>query len=270
MLQELGSESTFSAGHAPGLDVPVLAPPSESSDADPHDSQPRKKRRLYPELWEYTRKPKASELIRDKHYHEVYYCNICNHYRGSPNAQRFREHLAKKHHVYVGKTPYSGRKTAFTSSIKNIFAKKDGKVEIRNVEQERQLQSAIRQPNFEEACARLIAVRNLPHSILDWPEFWYVTLAVNYTAKGIIRLTRKSVPRLIGANFSLHLDQLKKKLQNALSWIHFSLDMWKPPSKTGYQAVVAHWADEETRQAECALISLREFTDRTVGAQYWM
>jgi hypothetical protein len=35
--------------------------------------------------------------------------------------------------------------------------------------------------------------------------------------------------------------------------------MWTSPSKTGYQAIVAHWADEETRQAECALISLREF-----------
>lgn len=259
MSRSFGSESSFGVEHAQGIENTRPDPPSESSDADHHHDQPRKKRRLNPDLWGYTRKPKGSEQVRDRHYHEIYYCSLCDDYRGSPNAQRFREHLAKKHHVYVGKTPDSGRRTAFASAIKDLFGTKAGKLQERNMEQEKQLQNAIHQPQFEEACVRLIAVRNLPHSILDWPEFWSVILSINYMAKGIIRLTRKSVPKLIEATFCLHLDQLKKKLQNALSWIHFSLDMWTSPSKTGYQAVVAHWADAETRQAECALISLREF-----------
>ena len=259
MSQKFGSESSFGVEHAQGIGDTRPDPPSESSDADHRYDQPRKKRRLNPDLWEYTRKPKGSEQVRDRHYHEIYYCSLCEGYRGSPNAQRFREHLAKKHHVYVGKTPESGRRTAFASAITDMFGPRAGKLEERNMEQERQLQNAIHQLQFEEACARLIAVRNLPHSILDWPEFWSVILSVNYMAKGIIRPTRKSVPKLIEATFCLHLDQLKKKLQKALSWIHFSLDMWTSPSKTGYQAVVAHWADAETRQAECALLSLREF-----------
>lgn len=260
MSQNFVSDQSFCAGLiSEPPDLEMSAPLSESSDAEPGYDKPRKKRRLNPELWDYSRSPKGSEQLRDKHYHEIYYCKLCEAYRGSPNAQRFREHLARKHHVYVGKTSNSRQKISFASAIKDIFAKQAEKLEGRDTEQERQLQSAIQQSQLEEACVRLITVRNLPHSILDWPEFWSVILAVNYTSKSIIKLTRKSVPKLIEATFLHHFEQLKKKLGKALSWIHFSIDMWTSPSKTGYQAIVAHWADEETRQAECALISLREF-----------
>lgn len=260
MPQNSSSERSFCAETiSEPRDFDMSAPPSESSDAEPDCDKPRKKRRLNQELWEYSRRPKDSEQLRDKHYHEIYYCKLCEDYRGSPNAQRFREHLARKHHVYVSKTSDSRRKMAFASAIKDIFAKLAGNMEGRDIEQEKQLQCDIQQPQLEEACARLIAVRNLPHSILDWPEFWSVILAVNYVSKSIIRLTRKSVPRLIEVTFLHHLEELKKKLRKAPSWIHFSIDMWTSPSKTGYQAIVAHWADEESRQAECALISLREF-----------
>lgn len=105
MPQNFGSERSFCAGLvSEPRDLEISAPLSESSDAEPGCDNPRKKRRLNPELWDYSRSPKGSEQLRDKHYHEIYYCKLCEAYRGSPNAQRFREHLARKHRVYVGKT----------------------------------------------------------------------------------------------------------------------------------------------------------------------
>jgi hAT family C-terminal dimerisation region len=35
--------------------------------------------------------------------------------------------------------------------------------------------------------------------------------------------------------------------------------MWTAPQKTGFQAIVVHWADADTRQVESALLSLKEF-----------
>jgi len=35
--------------------------------------------------------------------------------------------------------------------------------------------------------------------------------------------------------------------------------MWTSPVKTGFQAIVVHWVDTETRCAETALLSLKEF-----------
>jgi hypothetical protein len=113
MSQKFVSDQSFCAGLiSEPPDLEMSAPLSESSDAEPGYDKPRKKRRLNPELWDYSRSPKGSEQMRDKHYHEIYYCKLCEAYRGSPNAQRFREHLARKHHVYVGKTSDSRQKTA--------------------------------------------------------------------------------------------------------------------------------------------------------------
>ena len=78
-------------------------------------------------------------------------------------------------------------------------------------------------------------------------------------AKDTLKLARKDVPNLIESTYLLHRDQLLKKLQNALSWIHFSIDMWTSPAKTSFQAIVVHWADAESRRVECALLSLKEF-----------
>jgi hypothetical protein len=35
--------------------------------------------------------------------------------------------------------------------------------------------------------------------------------------------------------------------------------MWTSPAKTGFQAIVVHWVDADTRQIETALLSLIEF-----------
>ena len=35
--------------------------------------------------------------------------------------------------------------------------------------------------------------------------------------------------------------------------------MWTAPQKTGFQAIVVHWADADSRRIENALLSLREF-----------
>jgi hypothetical protein len=77
--------------------------------------------------------------------------------------------------------------------------------------------------------------------------------------KDVLKLARKDVPKLIELTYLLHRDQLLKKLQSALTWIHFSIDMWTSLAKTGFQAIVVHWVDAETCHVECALLSLKEF-----------
>ena len=125
--------------------------------------------------------------------------------------------------------------------------------------QEKQLRAAIQEPEFKEACTRLITVQNLPYTLLDWLEFWGVILSVNYMAKDVLKLARKDVPKLIESTYLLHHERLLEKLQNVLGWIHFSIDMWTLPAKTGFQVIVVHWADAETRRVESALLSLKEF-----------
>jgi hypothetical protein len=224
------------------------------------DEPKRKKKRLNEELWSHTRPPKDNEPIRNKHFQEIYYCKHCTQYKGTSASVRFRDHLRKNHSIRVTPTEESASRTAFKNTIQDIFGKQAERQKDRNIEQEKYLKAAIQTPEFKEACARLITVRNLPHSLLDWPEFWAAILAANYVTKDVLNLARKDVPKLIESAYLLHREQLLRKLQNALTWIHFSVDMWTSPAKTGFQAVMTHWTDAETRRVESALPSLKEFT----------
>jgi hypothetical protein len=182
-------------------------------------------------------------------------------YKGTSASVRFRDHLRKNHSIRVTPTEESASRMAFKNAIQDIFGKQAERQKDRNIEQEKHLKAAIQAPEFKEACARLITVRNPPHSPLDWPEFWAAILAANYVAKDVLNLARKDVPKLIESTYLLHREQLLKKLQNALIWIHFSVGMRTSPAKTGFQAVMTHWTDAETRRVESALPSLiKEFT----------
>jgi len=232
---------------------------SQASTTDNDEIPRRMKPKQNEELWSHTRKAKGSEEVRNKHYHQIYYCKYCTSYKGSPNAERFRTHLLKDHGTHVSSTPPGPTKTAFNNTIVDILGKQITSEEKQNLIKEITLQAAIKIPEFKEACARLITVRNLPFSLLDWPEFWAVILSVNYVAKETLKFARKDVLKLIESTYILHREELIKKLKNSLSLVHFSIDMWTSPANTGFQAIIAHWVDAETRCAETALLSLKEF-----------
>jgi hypothetical protein len=78
-------------------------------------------------------------------------------------------------------------------------------------------------------------------------------------AKDVLKLAQKDIPKLIKSTYVLHRDQLLKKLQSALTWIHFLINMWTSPAKTGFQAIVVYWVNAETHRVECTLLSLKEF-----------
>ena len=236
-----------------------LYPASQASTTDSDEILRRKKPKANEELWSHTRKAEGFEEVRNKHYQQIYYCKYCTSYKGSPNAERFRTHLLKTHSKRVSSTPLGPTKIAFNNTITDIFGEQMTLQEKRNPIEEITLQTAIKVPEFKEACARLITVRNLPCSLLDWPEFWAVILSVNYMAKETLKFARQDVPKLIKSTYILYREELIKKLKNSLSLVHFSIDMWTSPAKTGFQAIVVHWVDAETRCAETALLSLKEF-----------
>jgi hypothetical protein len=86
-----------------------------------------------------------------------------------------------------------------------------------------------------------------------------VILSVNYMARDTLKLARNNVPKLIESTYLLHRTELIHKLKRSLSWLYFSIDMWTSLAKGGFQAIVVHWVDEDTRDLKTALLSLKEF-----------
>ncbi|RKK10018.1 hypothetical protein BFJ68_g16410 [Fusarium oxysporum] len=254
------SERLRAHGATENLESPPVPRNERKRSAASVEDELAKRKRGNKDLWAHTRPPKDGEPLRNKHKHGVYYCGQphCT-YGGRPNSNRFRGHLSSKHNIVMKGAPSGAQTIANQAIINETFGGEGERQRERDILQEKALVSAIQLPEFNEACARLIAIRNLPHTLLDWPEFWAGILAVNYMGKDMIRVCRKDVPQLLRRAFTRHKKALAQKLQSSLSWILFSIDMWTAPSKTDYQAVVASWVDAESMQAETAHLSLREF-----------
>jgi hypothetical protein len=231
----------------------------ELDDGDSSDHERRqKKSRVHTLTWSYSRPLKASETVRDKHYHEIWYCKHCDQYK-TTNLKRAREHLRTKHRIYV-KEEQSDNLKRQKGTIEDIVGKQIQRQEGRDIEQEKHLLNAINKPAFQEAMARLITVCSLPHSLIERGEFHAVILSLNHMAKDVLIQSRHSIPKLIKNTFDLHQEALCKKLHQSLSQIHFSIDMWTASdAKTAYQAIVTHFVDSDTNESATALISMREF-----------
>ena len=81
--------------------------------------------------------------------------------------------------------------------------------------------------DFLDSLCYLIVTHNLPHSIIEWPEFRAFLHVCNYTLVGpggLLAKSRNSVPLLLGKTFVVHKDLIRKKLSTALSKLHFTIN----------------------------------------------
>ena len=227
--------------------------PEQLSDSEER-AQKRKKPRQDEALWKYHKDPPSGKPLRGNSGQELFYCCKCGKQISSVTTAR--QHLNKRHGISIPSQKSAIEERA-RESIKSIFAKQLDRQAGLNPVQEKHLKSAIDEGAFYEALCRLVVVRNLPHSCIEWPEFRALLHTVNYTVDGLLIKSRRSIPILIGKTFVLHKKSLKWKLQNSMSKIHFTTDAWTAPIHTAFQAICAHFVDNNGELAK-ALLALRE------------
>ncbi|KAI8411223.1 hypothetical protein FOFC_07817, partial [Fusarium oxysporum] len=180
-----------------------------------------------------------------------------------PHTTKFaRKHLRDFHGIRVIEhVERSDLKKQQHGTITDLFGRQEERQASRDLTGEKYLANAINIPAFEEALARLLAVRNIAHTFIEYPEFHAVILSCNYMARDVLLRSRRAVPKLLKKTFAQHKQGLVKKLHNSLSsMVHFTIDMWtSSEQKAAYQAIVVHFVDAETRGVAQALLSLREF-----------
>ncbi|KAI8416734.1 hypothetical protein FOFC_03047 [Fusarium oxysporum] len=180
-----------------------------------------------------------------------------------PHTTKFaRKHLRDFHGIRVIEhVERSDLKKQQHGTITDLFGRQEERQANRDLNEEKYLANAIDIPAFEEALARLLAVRNIAHTFIEYPEFHAVILSCNYMARDVLLRSRRAVPKLLKKTFAQHKQGLVKKLHNSLSsMVHFTIDMWtSSEQKAAYQAIVVHFVDAETRGVAQALLSLREF-----------
>ena len=81
----------------------------------------------------------------------------------------------------------------------------------RQAEEERILKKALNSKAFHEALVQLIILRNLPHRVVEWPEFQALLTTVNYTVDEVLVTAHSTVSKLIDRSFVVHKEILKQK-----------------------------------------------------------
>ncbi|KAJ6436410.1 transposase-like protein [Purpureocillium lavendulum] len=241
---------------------------------DRADKRAKVKGRTNTRTWNEARHPnrERGEKARDSSYHEIWYCKHCDSSKKpnsvTTNLSRARKHLRDFHGIrVVEQVEGSDLKKQQHGTITDMFGRQEERQAYRDLDEEKHLVNAVNIPAFEEALARLLAVRNIAHTFIEYPEFHAAIHSCNYMARDVLLRSRRAVPKLLENTFALHKHGLVEKLHNSLSsMVHFTIDMWtSSEQKAAYQAIVAHFVDAETREVAQALLSLREFKDSHSG-----
>lgn len=245
---------------------------------DPHHeigTPPIKRRREREDdaLWSYALDEAPKGLpARGKSKQELFYCKRCSDRgvaKSLSSATAFRRHLKNSHGILT--QPKRSEVDINTEATLAVLFNKQAEAAAtgRDPKTSRILQEAVNEKAFVDALIYLIVTRNLPHTIVEWPEFRAFLQICNYTLTdegGPLYKSRRSVPLLIGKTFVIHKDRIKLRLKKAKSKIHFTTDCWTAPNKTAYQAVTAHFVDE-LNQLSKATIALREHKEVHGGEQ---
>lgn len=112
----------------------------------------------------------------------------------------------------------------------------------------------INQERFNETLVRLIVMRNLPISAVEWPELEDLLKSTNPAVDGQLLQSRGTLPKLIEKSFDTHRQILRTELQRCLYKIHLAVDCWSSPNRKTLMAICAQFVDEGKLQK--ALIAL--------------
>ncbi|OCK86522.1 uncharacterized protein K441DRAFT_491179, partial [Cenococcum geophilum 1.58] len=171
---------------------------------------------------------------------ELFYCKRCSDRgvaKSSSSATAFRRHLKNTHGILT--TPKRSEVDMNTeATLAALFNRQAEKQATgRDPRTTKVLQESVNEKTFLDSLIYLIFTRNLPHTIVEWPEFRAFLQICNYTLTeegGPLYRSRRSVPILTGKTFVIQKDHIKLRLQRAKWKIHFTTDCWTAPNKTAY------------------------------------
>lgn len=204
-------------------------------------------------VWNYSRLPIHPEPEKDEKKRRIAYCSSCNYHTSV--VTNFRVHLENAHKIFAE------RKSNVTSSNTDLIVEKIEQL-LNNIETEEE-KNEIRKklslkllPREEitEKLVKLIVVRTLPFSAVNWPELQEV---INMGSSSEISLpVRQTITKKTHELYQEKKDVVRQRLQSAISSVHISLDIWTSPNRLLFLATCGHFIDREEEKARRLLLNL--------------
>lgn len=239
----------------------VSAAASSSPRTSDSSSSKRKRRITRSNIWLYCREGKEEDREAIHHGSGLYYyCKLCS--KRYTNSESAWVHLKSTYGIQKPEEKKLAVASAADSPLKRSFAATPSKMSAQKerVAQQR-MGDVINRERFNEALVRLITVRNLPISAVEWPELEDLLKATNPAVRGQLLQSRGTLPKLMKKSYVAHRNILKSKLQRSRYKIHFAVDCWSSPNRKNLMAICAQFVDEG--KLKKALIALPELQSHT-------
>ena len=210
-------------------------------------------------IWLHCRQPLPGESVKNRHGHWLWLCKYCKK-KGSTShsTTTARRHVRSKHpEVKLEEEAQGPVGTQTRQLLREIQqAANDQETEHFTESQREILRRVIDQKALNEALVSLITRRNLPHSIVQWPEFQAFCTILNPESNELLYQSHSSIPPLIAKAFESHRRRLKELLVETQSIIHFNIDVWSSPNKRSLLAITARFVHNNSLKK--ALLALPE------------
>ncbi len=250
------NDEYVSLAEKPAEDVDITRESSQFSESSsPIANRKRARTPTALDIWAESRHANRHEPERNRHGQKIWYCKRCSYSQAAHN--RVRGHLRDKHCLVISEQQ-TAKKLGQDVAIDRLFRLQAARQTGHDVEREKYLRTSVDEDAYNQALVNLITAHGLPHSLVEWPEWYALLHTVNYVAPRVVTQSRGQVPKLLEASFSIHREDLMSRLKASPTQIHFSIDIWSSPNHHSLLAIVAHFVDVGSRQLQKALLALRE------------
>jgi hypothetical protein len=177
-----------------------------------------------------------------------------------------RNHLKSKHQISIEAIPGIIQQTTI-NQLQRLYAKAESLGQTQQIDIQA-FRKILNQDIIDEALVSLIVLRNLPFSLVEWPEFHTLCQVLNPESDRYIVTAHSTVPRKIEQLWQVQKDIVRKKLQSALSSIHLSLDIWTSPNRLLFLGICAHFVEQSQEKLSKALLALCTVTNHSGDEQF--
>ena len=171
----------------------------------------------------------------------VFYCSHCSY--KSPVTTNARRHLEKAHGISSAE-PLSALQKGLAQRLLEMTISTDKEEMIK--EAKPILESVLDQDAIDRAMVNMTADLRLSLRSVDYASFHAFCLTLNPACGSFIKKSHTSIAKQIEKTFEMKQNQLRLKLHQSVSKIHFSLDIWTSPSQELLLGIVAHFVPSYT------------------------
>ena len=212
-------------------------------------------------IWEHAQYS-FNERKSDQSNKRLWHCRYCStSLRTDSGTGKIMDHLFKNHEV--GDDTHRVKRQKVTQSTVDSLFHNNYQSKARRTKEA--AKAGLDPGVLEQLLVRLITIRSLPYSCLEWAEFRALLRYIHSNVDDLIPYSHHTARDWVVTNYEFEKINIKSQLATALSNIHFTVDAWTSGNNMAILAVVSYYTNEDGFLVYSPL-SMKEMTADHSGA----